>query len=476
MDRQIIYPGQIPLETDLLDTNRFAMIGLGRLAGSVLGTTATQVSGLAATMVPLSSPPQIQIAPGEIYGRQTVDGSAYSSLSADSHPLMKQGLLTDPVVFTCSPPTTPGQSINYLIVANYQDSDDTLVTLPYYNASNPTQTFSGQANNGTAQATVRRGLCSVTSIAGVAAATGSQTTPSAGAGYIPLYVVTATNGQTNLTWVTASGAPFITSLPQLATSLSQLAPLVSPTFTGTPMAPTPAQFDISTKLATTAFVKTAGWQFGAPQVIATTQTLTPAQAGKFLLLSGTPAGTVTLPAVNSVPAGTALRFCSQNNAWVVAQQSADKLILSNTNNVASISMAQGETLDLVTDGISGWFVVGGSAALKAADGFLASLTSNGYQKLPSGLILQWGSLSGYEPGGIGTDADWFGSFPMAFPNALLGFTVSGGEINGSNESAEHIFSAEPSTKTTINIRVKRWYGNSAGSSDIFNARYFAVGY
>ena len=43
----------------------------------------------------------------------------------------------------------------------------------------------------------------------------------------------------------------------LATAVSPLATIASPAFTGTPTAPTPSSTDNSTKLATTAFVKTA---------------------------------------------------------------------------------------------------------------------------------------------------------------------------------------------------------------------------
>lgn len=45
--------------------------------------------------------------------------------------------------------------------------------------------------------------------------------------------------------------------------ISALAPLASPTFTGTPIAPTPATADDSTKIATTAFVKAQGYQLAA---------------------------------------------------------------------------------------------------------------------------------------------------------------------------------------------------------------------
>lgn len=48
MDRQITYPGQIPLDTDLLNTNKNAMVALAALSADVFGTI-TQASGLACT-------------------------------------------------------------------------------------------------------------------------------------------------------------------------------------------------------------------------------------------------------------------------------------------------------------------------------------------------------------------------------------------------------------------------------------------
>jgi len=50
---------------------------------------------------------------------------------------------------------------------------------------------------------------------------------------------------------------------------------------------------------------------------------------------------------------------------------------------------------------------------KFADEFGAGLTANGYQKLPSGLIIQWGAASATVAGTPVT-------FPIAFPNAFLG--------------------------------------------------------
>ncbi|MEN7527035.1 hypothetical protein [Cupriavidus sp. DL-D2] len=198
MDRQIVYPGQIPLETDLLNTNKFTMIALAKLAAAMFGT-ATIVNGLACVPTGPASL-QVVVNPGEMYSLVAVDATAYSSLAADTtHNILKQGISLDAVNLTCNPPGTAGQSINYLIQATYQDSDTGLVTLPYYNASNPSQAWSGPGGGGAQQATARKGIVLISAKAGVAATTGSQTTPAPDAGYTGLWVVTVANGQTTIT-------------------------------------------------------------------------------------------------------------------------------------------------------------------------------------------------------------------------------------------------------------------------------------
>ncbi|SOY56873.1 hypothetical protein [Cupriavidus taiwanensis] len=198
MDRQIIYPGQIPLETDLLNTNKNTMIAVAKLAAALLGT-ATVVNGLAT--VPTSPASlQVNVNPGEMYSLANVDATAYSSVPADTaHSILKQGISLDAVTLSCPAPVTAGQSVNYLIQASYSDSDQGLVTLPYYNASNPSQAWSGPGNSGAQQATVRKGIVNISAKAGVAATTGSQTTPAPDAGYTGLYVVTVANGQSTIT-------------------------------------------------------------------------------------------------------------------------------------------------------------------------------------------------------------------------------------------------------------------------------------
>ncbi|MCH9267726.1 phage tail protein [Pantoea ananatis] len=211
MDRQIVYPGAIPLETDLLNTNKYAMMGLAKLAAAMMGSN-TYLHGLACTP---SSPASmvVNVAKGQIYSLQNVDGTAYSSLAADTtNTILKQGIILGSTAFTLTAPTTAGQSINYLIQVAYGDVDSGATVLPYYNASNPSVAYSGPNNSGTAQNTVRSGVCVVALKAGVAATTGTQTTPAPDTGYTAAWVITVPQGATSITAANiavAANAPFL---------------------------------------------------------------------------------------------------------------------------------------------------------------------------------------------------------------------------------------------------------------------------
>jgi len=211
MDRQIVYPGAIPLETDLLNTNKYAMMGLAKLAAALMGSN-TYLHGLACTP---SSPASmvVNVAKGQIYSLQNVDGTAYSSLAADTtNTILKQGVILGSTAFTLTAPTTAGQSINYLIQIAYSDTDSGATVLPYYNAANPSVAYSGPNNAGTAQNTVRSGVCTVALKAGVAATTGTQTTPAADTGYTAAWVITVAQGATTITAsniAVAANAPFL---------------------------------------------------------------------------------------------------------------------------------------------------------------------------------------------------------------------------------------------------------------------------
>lgn len=214
-NRQIVYPGAIPLDTDILTIQRNLMIALGYLAQATLGTSVV-ADGLACTQQTVPNM-TVQIAPGSIISLTTVDATAFGSLNADTtDPLVKMGINTSTVVSssfgTITAPGTTGQSINYLIQAAFQESDGVSVVLPYYNSTNPAIAYSGPMNSGLSQNTVRAQTVNLGLKAGTAATTGSQTTPTPDSGYVGLWVITVAYGQSSITNSNISlysGAPFI---------------------------------------------------------------------------------------------------------------------------------------------------------------------------------------------------------------------------------------------------------------------------
>lgn len=233
MDRIIVYPGAIPLDTDNLIPQRNAMIALGMLMRATLGTN-TVVDGLTCVATTPASM-TVNINPGSIVTVTTVDNTAYGSLAADTtDSIVKMGINLQATPFTLTAPTTSGQSVNYLIEAQFAESDGTPVTLPYYNAANPSQPYTGPGNAGTAQNTKRAQTVGLQIKAGVAANAGSQTTPAVDSGWVGLYIITVNYAQTTITSSSIAQHPnnplIQTKLPGFRQRLSgNLTLYVSPT-------------------------------------------------------------------------------------------------------------------------------------------------------------------------------------------------------------------------------------------------------
>lgn len=162
----------------------------------------------------------VTVGPGSISQTSVIDTNAYGSLAADPvDPLAKMGINAQSTSFTVTAPTTSGQSVCYLIEAAFEESDTNPVVLPYYNATNPSQPYTGPNGSGSAQNTQRIQRVQLQLKNGAPANAGSQTVPAADSGWVGLYVITVNYGQTtvasnNITVLPT--APFLRSkLPAL---------------------------------------------------------------------------------------------------------------------------------------------------------------------------------------------------------------------------------------------------------------------
>ncbi|MEB7362218.1 phage tail protein [Escherichia coli] len=164
---------------------------------------------------------------------------------------------------------------------------------------------------------------------------------------------------------------------------TQYAQKHNPTFTGEPKAPTPAAGNNTTRIATTAFV----------------------QAAITALINGAPD---TLDTLKEIAAAI-------NN---------DPKFSTTINNALSGKQPLDETLTHLSGkdvaGLLAYLQLGEAAKRNVGNGqnqipdmaaFASSLSSTGFQKLPSGLIIQWGIVSGA--------SNYTVTYPVTFPNRSL---------------------------------------------------------
>ncbi|QYG09010.1 phage tail protein [Janthinobacterium sp. PAMC25594] len=178
------------------------------------------------------------------------------------------------------------------------------------------------------------------------------------------------------------------------------------------VAPTPARFDVSTRIATTEALKRSGITHSASFGFSAAATLTAEQVGGFVYTFGTGGFTLNLPSVAGLPTGSSITYSNQGGIAsmpVTCAAQGGNTIQINGGVTANVKVAGGDSLTFVVIGANEWAAIG-TGTLSASASFGASTGTSGYQKLPSGLILQWGTfISPATPG-----ADVAVSFTIAF--------------------------------------------------------------
>lgn len=187
--------------------------------------------------------------------------------------------------------------------------------------------------------------------------------------------------------------------------ITDAAPLLSPQLQGLPTTPTPAQFDKSQLIASTEFVRESLGNMSGYSNLTGSVTIPAASAGEYLIVNNP--GTVTLPNPSSLPLGTMFTIEAIGAVATVTCTGASSSSFSGPNvgpPAVSAAISDANVCHFVAVGAN-YRVFGGSGK--------AALNGNGYQKLPSGMILQW--IFTTTLGSQGALSTW----PIAFPNACL---------------------------------------------------------
>ncbi|MCA1862912.1 phage tail protein [Janthinobacterium sp. HSC-3S05] len=161
------------------------------------------------------------------------------------------------------------------------------------------------------------------------------------------------------------------------------------------------KFDTSKKLANAEFVHANGVKHCASFGFSTGATLTADHVGGFVYTFGTGGFTLNLPAIAGLPTGASITYSNQGgiaSVPVTCAVQGTNTIQVNGGIAANVKVAAGDSLTFVVIGANEWAAIG-TGTLSASASFGASTGTSGYQKLPSGLILQWGSfISPVTPG------------------------------------------------------------------------------
>ena len=232
-------------------------------------------------------------------------------------------------------------------------------------------------------------------------------------------------------------------------SVSGFAPIASPTFTGNPAAPTPAYFDQDTSLATTEFVQRALGNFRTYTGLSGNNTLAISEAGAFFEITSGSTGTTTLPsAVNR--AGVSFFFNNTSGyPQTIAATSPSLIYGAGASGASAFSIPSGTQYEFISDG-SNWKIIN--------YGGIFSFGSSGYQKLPSGLIIQWGYVSSISSGSY-QNISLNVTFPTACACVIAGSSASGGA---------YAFSADVVSTSVIKVL------QQAGGA--IPVRWLAIGY
>lgn len=143
----------------------------------------------------------------------------------------------------------------------------------------------------------------------------------------------------------------------IQTQLNAKAPLASPAFTGDPTAPTPANTDNDTSIATTAFVKSVGHAYKAAYQAGLTvnTSLTVADHAGGCVNIWTAGITVTLPLMSGVPFGTTFKI-KCDNSCIVTRSGSDAFSGLGYSGT-SLTLKKGYTYEFISNGTDPtWYI------------------------------------------------------------------------------------------------------------------------
>lgn len=173
-------------------------------------------------------------------------------------------------------------------------------------------------------------------------------------------------------------------------------------------------------------------------------------------------------------AADSLRSAGITNGAIVPSNLLNKALFQSSTMAAALAQAMAAKGYSISDANLNSLATTLANLLTLAD-FAAVISGTGYQKLPSGLIIQWGAGT-VAPTGTGESSSHTSiTFPISFPNGALSVTAS---ANGPSHSGGWWPAATCYTVTNSGFIL--YLDNCSGGAQIFTngvtASWIAIGY
>jgi hypothetical protein len=196
------------------------------------------------------------------------------------------------------------------------------------------------------------------------------------------------------------GTEIDTEFTAIASAIASKADTNSPAFTGTPVAPTATAGTNTTQVATTAHV----FAERTNTATLTNKTLT--------------SPTINTPTITGGTITDITDLTVADGGTGVSTIAANAVVLGNGTSAIQ-TVAPSTSGNVLTSNGTTW----SSSALSSLAVFDKSLSANGYQKLPGGLIIQWG-----ESGSVANDSSIAVTLPISFPSACVSVQITGNKV------------------------------------------------
>ena len=214
--------------------------------------------------------------------------------------------------------------------------------------------------------------------------------------------------------------------------------------------------------------KNASGNFSGQNSITAPVTLLASAAGMRTVIAASAAATLTLPLWNTLVVGSKFYLMNSSNfpVTVAVAAGSGNTIQPLTGGALTSFVIQAASVAVVAVGGTYFVLEEGPASLRYTKEFASLVGANGYQQLPSGLIVQWGGLTA-NASGIAS-----GPFPVTFPNgffrAVTNYLAAGTAMG---------VTSVVSTATTNSTMVANAFSTAtAAGVAAANVPYLAVGY